>query len=260
MDYALDYTIGRHNTTCNAKRRYAVKKTNDTEPMENYADIILLALIAAFIILRLRSILGRTDDEDMINQIRQKAEQQQKTATAAAEQKQTGEMKDITDQVKQERDEAFEALDPALKEQVAAVKNTDRTFSLTDFLQGANMAFEMIVTALAQGDKDTLRDMLSPDLYESFAAEIDRRKEANEHHEVTLVSLKGDLTSADIEDKTALLSVNFTSEQICVVKDPEDNIVSGSTDHIDELRDHWTFARDITSSNPNWQLAATDGE
>jgi predicted lipid-binding transport protein (Tim44 family) len=116
----------------------------------------------------------------------------------------------------------------------------------------------MIVTAFAKHDTDTLRPLLSPDVFGRFAAAIQEREERGETMETELVVLKPPkLESAELQGTRAIVAVRFQSEQVNVIKDREGKVIEGDRDHVDSLTDIWTFARDTASRDPNWLLIAT---
>jgi predicted lipid-binding transport protein (Tim44 family) len=138
------------------------------------------------------------------------------------------------------------------------IKGADPSFSATRFLEGAAKAFEIIVGAFGRNDTDTLKPLLSPDVFSRFASAIQDREERGETHESELVVLKPPkLESAEVHDGKAVLAVRFQSEQVNVVKDKDGNVVEGDRNHVESVTDIWTFARDVSSSDPNWMLIST---
>ena len=116
----------------------------------------------------------------------------------------------------------------------------------------------MIVTAFARNDIDTLRPLLSTDVFGRFAAAIQDREERGESMETELVVLKpAKLESAEMQGSRAVVGVRFQSEQVNVIKDKDGKIIEGDKDHVESLTDIWTFARDTSNRDPNWQLIAT---
>lgn len=134
----------------------------------------------------------------------------------------------------------------------------DRGFDLEDFIAGAKTAYEMIVTAFAAGDRQTLRNLLDQDVYESFVTAIAGRESRNEKMKTTLVSIdKVDLEDASLRDKTVQLTLRFASKLISVTESNAGTIIDGSPEKVVDMIDIWTFARDSRSSDPNWKLVAT---
>lgn len=141
------------------------------------------------------------------------------------------------------------------------IKTADPSFDEVEFLEGARMAFEMILTAFANGDKRQLKPLLSESVYASFAREIDRREQAKERQETTLVSIVlADIVGARLEGRHAVVTVKFVSEQVNVRYGPEDTVVDGDPDHVVTITDVWTFSRDTRARDPNWELVDTRTE
>ena len=112
---------------------------------------------------------------------------------------------------------------------------------------GAKVAFEMGVAAFAQGDPKTLRPLLSNDVFEEFAGAIKAREDSNEVLETTLVGIgQADIIEAELQGKTAFVTIKFVSEQINVTRNAEGEAVDGDPSHVTSVTDIWTFSRDIS--------------
>ena len=139
-----------------------------------------------------------------------------------------------------------------------AIAAQDSSFDPRHFLSGARSAYEMIVLAFANGDRRALKDLLSPEVYESFETVIKDREKHEQKTETRFVSIdKAELVGAEARDRAAQLTVRFVSQMITVTRDKAGNIVDGSADTVADITDVWTFARDITSRDPNWKLVGT---
>jgi predicted lipid-binding transport protein (Tim44 family) len=190
-----------------------------------YLDIILLAMIAGFIILRLRNILGR------------KTGHQEKVFTNFSDKK----FEKFKEEINQRNKQKTEDLDPTQKKQ---------------FLKGAEVAYETIITAFAKGDKNSLKSLLTKGMADNFNSAIEDRNSKKLKSELTFVGIK----SSTIEkfEKTAgalFFTVKFVSEIISVKKDIDNKVIEGDPDKIKTVIDHWKFTKKISSSNPNWYLA-----
>ena len=188
-----------------------------------YIDIILLAMIAGFIFLRLRGILG----------------------------KKTGHEEDMTSSFAHDFD--FKKTPP--KREIYEFNEDDKK----EFLKGAQIAYETIITSFASGKITDIKSLLNQDVYKSFDEAIKERSLKHLKNETTFIGIN----SAEIKDqnqKNDLLevSVNFISEIITCIKDKENKIVSGDPQKIKKVNDTWKFARNIKSPNPNWQLIETE--
>ncbi len=139
-----------------------------------------------------------------------------------------------------------------------AIAAQDSSFDPRHFLSGARGAYEMIVLAFANGDRRALKDLLSPEVYESFETVIRDREKHEQKTETRFVSIdKAELVGAEVRDRAAQLTVRFVSQMISVTRDKAGTIVDGNAEKVADITDVWTFARDITSRDPNWKLVGT---
>jgi predicted lipid-binding transport protein (Tim44 family) len=139
-----------------------------------------------------------------------------------------------------------------------AIAAQDSSFDPQHFISGARSAYEMIVLAFANGDRRALKDLLSSEVYESFDAVIKDREKHEQKTETRFVSIdKAELVNAEARDRAAQLTVRFVSQMISVTRDKAGAIVDGNPEKVSDITDVWTFARDITSRDPNWKLVGT---
>ena len=139
-----------------------------------------------------------------------------------------------------------------------AIAAQDSSFDPQHFISGARSAYEMIVLAFANGDRRALRDLLSSEVYDSFEAVIRDREKQERKTETRFVSIdKAELVGAEVRERSAQLTVRFVSQMISVTRDKAGAIVDGNPDKVADITDVWTFARDITSRDPNWKLVGT---
>jgi predicted lipid-binding transport protein (Tim44 family) len=217
-----------------------------------FLDIILLAMVAAFIALRLSSVLGKrtghegaprapgaAEAEDGRAKViplpdrRRKVEESSATADAAAD-------------------------DPAADDPLAGIAAADRDFDRDSFVAGAKQAYELIIQGFARGERDALKPMLSGDVFEDFSGAIKQREAAGQKQETTIVAIKtADIVAASLKGKAAEITVRFVSDLINVTRDAEGQVVDGHASAVDEVTDVWTFARNLQSRDPNWTLIAT---
>jgi predicted lipid-binding transport protein (Tim44 family) len=140
-----------------------------------------------------------------------------------------------------------------------AIARQDKSFEAKHFLTGARAAYEMIVTAFAEGDRRALKNLLSREVYEGFDAAIGEREKRGETVETRFVSIDhADLIGAELRNRTAHITVRFVSQLVSVTRDRSGNAIEGSSDKVTEVTDVWTFARDLSSRDPNWKLVATE--
>lgn len=234
---------------------------NDAHGSENqrmnggfeYFDIILFAMIAAFLVYRLGSVLGKRTGHE-----RQGREPFGRVGGKEAPASDAGNDNVVTMPQRELAPEEEEP-DTPLGAAITQIKLADATFTRKTFLDGARAAFEMVITAFALGDMKTLRSLLSPDVYENFADAIKTRERANQTRETTLVGIDvAEIIEAKLEDmRYANVTVKFISQQVNATRDEENNVVDGDPNAIEKVTDIWTFRRDTRMSDPNWQLVAT---
>ena len=227
---------------------------------------LIFAALAIFFVWKLRTILGqKTGSEET------RAEQTRRSEAEARQPPAPGATNVIRlpgaaggDAVASEppdRWQGFAERGSKIAASLDAIASKDTAFDPRGFVQGARAAYEMIVTAFAAGDRKTLKSLLAPDVYESFEHAIAAREARAETMTTTLVSIdKANLIDAQLRGSTAQVSVRFLSKLINVTKDkagaPVDDMQGKVTDSVDM----WTFARDVTSRDPNWRLIATESD
>ena len=228
--------------------------------------IIFLAL-AVFIFLRLRSVLGqRTGRERPPYDPYSAARDAVRPAATDNVVALPGRAPDNTSQKPEEP--AEQPLDrwkgvaesgSALAASLDAIARDDKRFDPKHFIAGARAAYEMIVTAFATGDRRALRNLLSREVYEGFEGAIRERETRGEKVETRFVSIaSADIISAEMRGRTAQVTVRFVSQLITVTRDKAGTVIDGNPDKVSDVTDIWTFARDISSSDPNWKLVATE--
>ena len=190
-----------------------------------YLDLILLAMIAGFIILRLRNVLGRK----------------------------TGHEGKVVSNLSEKKFEEFKKTIKLKKQPTEFDTNQKK-----QFLKGAEIAYETIINSFAQGDKKSLKDLVTEEMNKNFESAIEERNSKNIKSELTFIGIK----SSTIEkfEKTAealFFTVKFISEIISFKKDKDNNVIEGDPNKIKTVIDRWKFTRKISSMNPNWHLAET---
>lgn len=213
-----------------------------------FVDIIILAMVAGFLILRLRSNLGRRTGHEQ----QQDAYRSGDNVVNLPQRGQT-----------EGRDRSQRDIDPAyqgtpFEEGLTQITLSDPDFTVDGFLNGATTAFEMIVKSYANHDTDTLKPLLADDVYASFASAIQDREDSGEKMETELVVIKpAKLESIDVDGRLAKIAVRFETEQVNLIKDADGTVVDGDPDQVESVTDIWTFERDLSSTDPNWLLVAT---
>lgn len=145
-----------------------------------------------------------------------------------------------------------------LASSIAELAETDPDFTPKSFIDGAKLAYEMIVDGFAKGEKAALKDLLTKDVYEGFVAAIDARAASGQTVDSRFVGIdKADLKALELNGKRASITMKFVSEIISVTRAKDGTVIEGDPQEIREITDVWTFERDISSRDPNWKLAAT---
>jgi predicted lipid-binding transport protein (Tim44 family) len=147
----------------------------------------------------------------------------------------------------------------ALASGLDAIAAVETDFNPRVFLEGANGAYEMIVTAFAQGDRKVLKGLLSKDVFDGFDSAIAEREKRGEKVETTFVSIeKAEILAIDVRNRVAQVTVRFLSKLITATRNAEGVVVDGNAEAVVDVTDVWTFARTLGSRDPNWQLVATE--
>lgn len=220
----------------------------------SFLDIILLAMVAAFIFLRLRSVLGKRmgHEQSPREDISRKPHQK----TVEKDDDPSDNVIPMNDQIDYTRDPL--PFDNSPKGQVLReIQDRDRNFQPEIFASQAEAAYEAIVLAFAKGDRDMLKDLLSEEVYKNFEKSIENREKDNLEMSTDILAIRSSsIEDAMLEGKNAEITVRFEAEMITMTKDEEGVVVSGDP-HPHEIKELWTFARDVTSRNPNWLLITT---
>lgn len=140
-----------------------------------------------------------------------------------------------------------------------AIAGADPGFDAKHFLTGARAAYEMVVTAFAEGDLRTLKNLLGREVYDGFEAAIRDRQAKGETVETRFVSIdKAEITGAELRGRNAQVTVRFVSQLISATRDKAGEVIEGSPEKVIDVTDVWTFARDLSTRDPNWKLVATE--
>lgn len=218
-----------------------------------YVDIIILALIAGFVALRLRAVLGqKTGFEGRPAMPEPRRTENEPPVVRTAEPLKPRDEKDAETL-------ALEAVaDESARAALAAMRVQDAGFSLPHFVSGAQMAFEMVFDAFTKGDRDTLTLLLAEPLAAEFLQALDARASGETHSETTLLAVReAKIVGAQKEKNTARIRMRFVSEQVTVVRNRQGAIVEGNPATSHHVEDEWVFERDLTSKNPNWKIIET---
>jgi predicted lipid-binding transport protein (Tim44 family) len=233
--------------------------------MDEFFDLptLIVIAVAVFVLFRLRSVLGtRTGNE------RPPVERRKPAAAEGAEEtvvplrpRGTG-APELDDERRARKTEAeieqFSHGNAELAAGFRAVVEADPTFTPKSFLDGAKQAYEMIITAYAAGDRQTLKNLLEKDVFEGFQRAIAEREAAGQTVDFTFVGLpKVEISEAEYDRKNILLTVRFHAEVVSATRDKDGNLVEGNADQVQTIADEWTFARNPKSRDPNWKVVTT---
>ncbi|MBM3502614.1 MAG: Tim44 domain-containing protein [Alphaproteobacteria bacterium] len=216
-------------------------------------EIIFFAMVAVFIILRLRSVLGRRTGAD-----RPAARRPLEPAPADRARDNVVPLPDRRSEPAPEiPDDTPADVAPGLRQ----IRTADPSFDVKGFANGARTAYDMVLSSFASGDTDTLRALLDDDVYDRFRRAIADREAKKHTLETTLVSLKSvDVVEAALNARNAEVTIKFVAELVNVTRDADGAIVAGDPRKVQVVTDYWTFTRDTRSSDPNWKLVATRSE
>jgi predicted lipid-binding transport protein (Tim44 family) len=226
--------------------------------------IIFLAL-AVFIFLRLRSVLGQRtgrerppyDPYAARDKVRPAPEKVISLPNRAAEATQKPTEAPV---VSAERWKDVAVAGSPLATGLDAIAAAEPEFDAKHFLTGARAAYEMIVTAFAEGDRRSLKNLLSREVLDGFEAAITDREKKGNKVETRFVAIdNADITGAEMRGRTAQVTVKFVSQLVSVTRDAQGVVVDGNADKVTDVTDVWTFAREVSSRDPNWKLVATEG-
>jgi len=241
--------------------------------MDGKIDVttLLFLILAVVIFLKLRSVLGRRTGHEQGRYDRVKAQQeasqrakvaaQDKVVTLPRREREEVEPRPVEPAVRtdiEERVKGLAAGDSGLAKGLLDIVRADAAFDPDQFLNGARAAYEIIVTAFAEGNRKTLRDLLSREVYDGFAGAITEREGRSEQIDQSFVGIKSsDIVEAELKNGMAQLTIKFVSELISATRDKAGEVITGDPKRIKEVTDIWTFAREVASRNPNWRLIAT---
>ena len=228
-------------------------------------EVVILAMIAAFLGLRLYSVLGRRaehEEEAVQPRIEPKGERTGEIGGDAP-----GKPRAVAQGLPEravgssaaQRPRELPGVLPVAERGLREIAAVDRRFDAILFLQGARGAYRMILEAFWRGDREQLGRLCERDVYESFAAVLDARAAAGETLDNRLVRIEeATIVDASLQSGTARIAVRFRADIAAVTRDARGNVVAGSLDDAVESSDLWTFARDVNSAEPDWLLEETD--
>ena len=236
--------------------------------MNNFMDVttIIFLAVAVVVFLRLRNVLGRRTGSE-------RPPFDPYCASGAPAGKAEDKVVDLPSRRTPPRevavpdagtsvDERIKTAAPAgssLHDALRTVATADRTFDPDTFLSGAKAAYEMVVTAFAEGDRKTLKQLLSRDVYDGFVSAISEREGRSETIEFKFVGIdKAEITAAGVKGATVQVTVRFLSKLVSATHDKDGAVIDGDPAHVGDVTDIWTFEREANARDPNWRLVATE--
>ncbi len=227
---------------------------------------ILFLVLAVVIFLRLRNVLGRRTGHEQ-PPIDYTAREQQSPAAATGERDNVVPMPgaaqppvthEETLEDAEDRVRDFMKKDNAVQAGLLDIVRIENAFDPKQFVSGARAAYEMIVTAFAEGNKKSLKPLLAGDVYEGFVQSIDDRKRNEQQMDSSFIGINSaDIIEAEVKDSSAHVTIKFVSQLITAIRNKQGEVIDGDPKKVREVTDIWTFAREIPSNNPNWKLIST---
>lgn len=222
-------------------------------------SIVLLAMVAAFLGLRLYSVLGKRTGHEQEPVLPRSDDRAAPGSTRMADK--GGELGDISPAADARHAPVGMVYEPAAEAGIKALLAADRSFDAGRFIGGAEAAYRMILEAFWSGDRDTLRDLTDDDTFAAFDSAITARDARGERLENRLMRIdSARIIAADMTRGVARLTVGFTADIVAVTRNAEGAVIAGSMSDAVETHDRWTFVRTISSNDPNWKLDETESD
>ena len=215
-----------------------------------YIDILILAMIAIFIINRLRNVLGKKtgNESDIVEKFTQR-----KSAFKESE------PDSISDEKVTKSDHKIKKTfhsNKKINSVINEIIKIDNNFEINSFFEGAKKAFEFILTEYSNNNLKVLEKLVNKNIYKEFENQINLRTDKNEELEITVISVKNpEIKSVNLEKKyTAYFKLLFNSEQVQITKNSKGDIIDGDSNQILQIKEIWTFSKNLKSKDPNWTL------
>lgn len=223
-------------------------------------DILLYALVAAGLVFWLRSVIGTRHGDERERSNPFTSAPAEKPAFEGTEAPKTLDLPSLAEAGILPRNVRID--NPVSERGLEDIAAADRSFDPVTFVTAAQEAFAIIVEAFAKGDRETLRDLLADPVYNAFAGAIGARDAKGETVSTEIHAVRhADIVDARLAGKDAFITLRFTADETCVIRDRDGRVLSGDPDRITEMVDLWTFTRNIKSRDPRWLLCETrDGD
>ena len=215
-----------------------------------YIDILILAMVAVFIINRLRNTLGKKtgNEHDIANKFTKgksdlKESSPDKVSKASA------------DQINMKKSKQVFHENPGISKELSKIHKIDPSFTIDEFIEGAKKAFEFIINKYSDENIKPLKNLLSADIFKMFDKQINSRAKKNENLDVNIIGIKeAKIEDVSIKSSVASIKVKFSSEQVQVIKNDKGKIISGDSNQILSIVESWFFSKDLKRKDPNWIL------
>ncbi len=209
--------------------------------------VVLLAMVAGFLALRLYSVLGKRSGHEQ--PLPKPAEERVATVAVPRTVESAAEVRELT----------ARPFDSASEPGLRAIVSAEPQFDVARFLEGAKSAYRMILEAFWRGDEAALRDLVSDDVHAAFAEAIEARRSEGQVLDNRLIAIeRATIVSAGVANGEARVAVRFDADIAAVTRDADGQVVAGSTSDAVQTHDVWTFVRTVRAADPNWILADTD--
>ncbi len=221
-------------------------------------DILILAAIAIFVVLRLRGVLGQKTGHFPSPDTQKPEERVVRLEHPTIDAQQLPDKKELAHLLDVKAEPDLSLIPESLHHTIKDIVAIDKSFTVKDFLEGAHIAFEMVLNAYSKQDRTTLKPLLNKETYDVFTHELDEQATRGEKRITTLLAIThAEIRAVDLVKNTARITLHFVSEQNHLTRNSQGDIIEGNTSDITIVEDDWTFERDLRSVNPNWTLVAT---
>lgn len=223
-----------------------------TGPLDKTVEIVIIAMVAAFLGLRLYSVLGRRaehEEQPLPPRFEPKEPRLDAPRGVPAEAGNAGAMPKIM----------VPGVTPAIERGIREIAAADRNFDMLAFVEGAKGAYRMVLEAFWRGDREALAQLCDGDVLESFTAEIAAREAAGNTFDYKLIRIEDAVVvAANYQAPTARIAIRFTADIAAVTRNAEGTVIAGSLNDAVETCDLWTFSRNVQSTSPDWLVDETD--
>ena len=213
-----------------------------------FFDILILAMIAVFILNRLRNVLGKKtgNEEDISQNLNVKTKLKETKPDRELNLKMNKDLNKSLYNLHEDRD---------INKALNAIKKIESSFELENFVDKAKKAFEYILNAYSANNLKNLKILLDEKIYQGYQKDIEKRIKKKENFEITIINIKEPIIKhAKVVDKKAQITLEYESEQIHLLKNSKGDIIEGDSNQILNISEQWTFSRELKSRNPNWKL------